>query len=48
MQDVQENLYVKLYTLEIIYKKECLRRPYSVQVLYNASVYTAKLEGTVN
>jgi hypothetical protein len=36
------------YTLEIIYKKDGLRRRYNVQVLYDASVYTVKLEGTVN
>jgi len=48
MQDIQENLYIKLSTLEIIYKKDGFRRRYNVQVLYSASVYTVKLEGTVN
>jgi len=33
MQDVQENNYIKLCTLEIIHKKDGLRGHYNVQVL---------------
>jgi hypothetical protein len=48
IQDVQENLDIKLSTPEIMYKKDGFRRSYDVQILYSASVYTVELEGAVN